>query len=393
MGLLDSMMGMGGMDAMPSQAGNNVVQQLRQLRYARPANALRPQHTGRATPNPLTYPSSGGDMDYSQFTYSSMANQQARDSGIEPLDDTQVNPFTIMPNKGFFANHPNLTRGLEGGIYGAAATQGAQTWGEGISNVAKGMIEGPMMRNQAWQRQFQAPFQRYDIMAHIKQQAQQGELTDSMIQYHRSMANKMDKDPIPHYYGNMAYDDGSVHAFETATGKDVMLAPPGSVSKPERAQPRGSDVRQAFVAANGEEPDDPKARAKWGKDFAQFQVNVATGKGVGTHAGNRDTDIDAGIAEPKEVGTARDLYTHDMEVLDSSTNREQVESDLFVRNKYKLPKKEDVDAEIQRQKDVRTAKWNNDYKIGMANPMPRGTAKRGTPQNPKIYDPKTRTVN
>jgi hypothetical protein len=127
--------------------------------------------------------------DYSQFTYDPGLNAQARSMGITPLSPNQVNPNAIFSNQGFMGAHPRLARMLEGGLFGAAATRGSDTIGEGISNVASGFIEGRQARQGVINRQFEKPFQSYGMLESLRDMKQKRELQESQIQEQRSLAD------------------------------------------------------------------------------------------------------------------------------------------------------------------------------------------------------------
>jgi hypothetical protein len=339
-GLLDAMMGpMMGMDPAVAQASQGMSRQLGQIRamkYLAPPHGYAPGRvsSGRQAPNPLTFSPSNQTGDYSQFTFDPAARAQAEAAGIHPLDPSQVNPWAVLPNNQFFQNHQRLGRGIEGAIFGAASTQSGDTIGENISNVARGLIQGPMMRNQIYQQQFQAPFQRQQMMEQLQEQKDKHNLNDSEIRYHNAMANRADKDPPTKYYGHMAYKDGSIHAFDSATGEDVRLAPPGSAPDRPTKTPPGLAKYMGYINARAMDPD-TMSPENWDTilgDYRKDQVAMATGKTAGGHAANLATDIAEGVKqpeEPKDLQTARDVFKSDMEKFNSKEYREQVQLDFF----------------------------------------------------------------
>jgi len=177
--------------------------------------------------------------DYSQFTFNqdahNMAGKMLEPYGLHPLEPSQVNPFALFPNRGFFGRHPGITNALEGGIFGAASAQGADTWGEGISNIARSMIEGPQMRHQMLERQFAQPFEAAAAMEKLHGLGLENQLHEAQIQEARARAEKLGQDPWPKYGERFNTDDGSVYVVDQNTGMPKQVMPPGSVSKPDKA--------------------------------------------------------------------------------------------------------------------------------------------------------------
>lgn len=189
-------------------ASNNVARQIAPLRAMGYIN--RESRMGMQTPRTTRSgagnrflpggPGSDG-MDYSQFTFDPAAHDAATkflgQYGLSPLDPSQVKPNTVLPNSGFFANHPRLSGMLEGGIYGAAASQGANTWGEGIQSVANSLIAGPRMRAAAYQQQFEKPFQAAHMLEGMQDMAQKRELTSAQIERERAYTQALKDKPDP----------------------------------------------------------------------------------------------------------------------------------------------------------------------------------------------------
>src|ERR1700686_1844695 len=59
--------------------------------------------------NPMPGAMMGNETDYSPFTYDPALNAQARAAGVTPLDPSQVKHNAVLPNTGFFGNHPRLS--------------------------------------------------------------------------------------------------------------------------------------------------------------------------------------------------------------------------------------------------------------------------------------------
>lgn len=139
--------------------------------------------SGQQGINPMLGAMAGNSGDYSAFTYDPQLNAQAQAAGVTPLRPDQVNPNAIFPNSGFFGAHPRLTSILEGGIFGAAATRGSDTVGEGISNVASGLLEGRMAKQGIVNRQFQQPFNSANMLESLQDKIALRKYRDSEQQH------------------------------------------------------------------------------------------------------------------------------------------------------------------------------------------------------------------
>jgi hypothetical protein len=75
---------------------------------------------------------------------------------------------------------------LEGGVFEAAATRGSDTIGEGISNVAGGILEGQLARKGMIARQFAQPFQDAMTLERLEDLKQTRELHAADIEHLRA---------------------------------------------------------------------------------------------------------------------------------------------------------------------------------------------------------------
>src|SRR6185369_16072708 len=118
------------------------MQSLRAMRYLRPYS--QSIHASRGTPNHNPFMAPQGTSGLEAFTYDpdlhGQATQMLGRYGQRPLDPSEVNPYAVIPNNPFFQRHTKLGGFLDNAITGLANTQGADTWGEGISYVARGVI-------------------------------------------------------------------------------------------------------------------------------------------------------------------------------------------------------------------------------------------------------------
>ena len=277
--------------------GNNLSRQLgglRAMRYLRPQVPAAPHaYTGRPAQrvNPLL---GQGIEDYSPYTYDSRLRSQAESMGIHPLTPEQVNPYAFFPNSGFFGAHPMLTRGLEGAMFGAAATQGADTWGEGISNIASGLMQGRAMRDTMLRQQFATPFQNAESLEKLRGLGIDNTLHEAMVQHYRAQTDKL-REGTPDRF--TAVENGILN---TATGE--VKANPYA----DHTQGRmGGNLPAGYLPILAEEGMDPtKMTAKdWervNKKYYQYQTGLAYGRSrAGIQAGI-DTDTKETVADKNE---------------------------------------------------------------------------------------------
>jgi hypothetical protein len=118
--------------------------------------------------------------------------------GITPeqLQQTVKNasPDMFVTDPTAHQNHPVLSGLLERGLEGAAFTQGSHTWGEGISNVAQGMLEANGARANKYNNQLMMPFAQASQVAQLKG-------TNLQQQYEEAQARR--DDALVKHYGDM----------------------------------------------------------------------------------------------------------------------------------------------------------------------------------------------
>jgi hypothetical protein len=129
--------------------------------------------------------------DYSQFTFDPAANAAARQAlspyGLAPLEASQVKQNQILPNTGFFGNHPRLSGAIEGGLFSAMAAHGGDTPGESIQGALEGVVGGRQMKQNLYNRQFQAPFQAAGMFEALSDAQQKRELQSADIEHLRAL--------------------------------------------------------------------------------------------------------------------------------------------------------------------------------------------------------------
>lgn len=131
--------------------------------------------------------SNRGEPDYSQFTYNPAMHQAAIAAGVQPLEANQVKPNVLLPNTGFFGNHPALSGGLEGALFGLAASHGGATLGESLQGVAEGVIGGQQIRQGLQRQQFARPFEARAMLEGMQDRQQKRDLQDADIQHLRAL--------------------------------------------------------------------------------------------------------------------------------------------------------------------------------------------------------------
>lgn len=143
----------------------------------------------RAGSNPMLNGMMGmsNEPDFSQFTYDPAMRQQAINAGVTPLDPSQVRHNAILPNTGFFGNHPRLSGAIEGGLFGALASHGGMTTGESIQGAIEGIVGGQQMRQGMLRQQFARPFEAQNYMEGIADKKQKRDLQDADIQHLRAL--------------------------------------------------------------------------------------------------------------------------------------------------------------------------------------------------------------
>lgn len=212
--------------------GTNESRQLRMMMQAdRLANSgvLRP-HMGRggiggSSPMLGAMLGMGGEPDYSRFTYDPQARAQAQAAGVNPLAPEDVRTNAILPNSGFFGNHPRLSAMLEGGMFAGAATRSGDTIGENISNVLGGIMQGHMARQGMLNSQFSAPFQQANVleglqdrMAMRQERDDTSQLRHTQMEYDNERLRQLKKNPPAHEMIPLNRDTAGFLEWDSAKG-------------------------------------------------------------------------------------------------------------------------------------------------------------------------------
>lgn len=183
-----------------NNAGMNESRQMRMMMMAdrMGMQGMRQPHMGGGMggPSPMlnAMMGMGNQPDYSAFTYDPSMRAEAQAAGINPLAPEQVRQNAILPNSGFFGNHPHLSAMLEGGLFAGAATRGGNTPGESAANVLGGIMEGSLARKGLLNRQFAQPFQNASMLENLQdRKAQIAERNDTAALRHTDMEYKAEQ--------------------------------------------------------------------------------------------------------------------------------------------------------------------------------------------------------
>jgi hypothetical protein len=175
--------------------------------------------------NPMLASMMNGDMntpDYSQYTYDPAARQAASQYlgqyGLSPVAPENVQHNAVLPNTGFFGDHPRLSAALEGGLFGAAAGRGSDTIGEGISNVAGSLLEARSVRQGMLNRQFEKPFQSANMLEQMQDRSQKRELQEADIQHLRAENQKLNRPDHDFRAFGVSRNDPDIATVDATTG-------------------------------------------------------------------------------------------------------------------------------------------------------------------------------
>lgn len=206
--------------------------------------------------NPMLSGMLGGGQtpDYSQFTYDPAANAVASRElghyGLSPLEAGQVKQNTILPNSGFFGNHPRLSGALEAGIYGALAAHGGNTVGDSIQGTLEGMVGGQQLRQSAFNRQFAKPFEAANMMENLEDKRQKRDLQDAEIQHYRALNQKLGRPDHDFRAFGVSRNDPDIATIDNTTGN--VTYKPNPLYDPSQASAGNSPEQQFFNAKRDE---------------------------------------------------------------------------------------------------------------------------------------------
>lgn len=189
-----------------------------------------------------------GEPDYSRFTFDPQARAQATQAlspyGLAPLAPEDVKRNAILPNTGYFGDHPRLSGALEGGIFGALAAHGGETPGESIQGALEGLVGGHRIQQGLYNQQFARPFEAASMMEQLQDAQQRRQLQSAQIKRYSDESDiqrdrveierqknliNLDKinatRPVPVEGGSYVYQG---QGGPPTIGKDGLIAPGGA---------------------------------------------------------------------------------------------------------------------------------------------------------------------
>jgi hypothetical protein len=171
--------------------------------------------------------SMSGEPDYSGFTYDPAMRAQAQSMGVQPLEANQVKQNVILPNTGFFGNHPRLSAAIEGGLLGAASTPGGGSMastGENVGNVIEGAVGGQRVRQGMYRQQFARPFEARGMLEGMQDAQQRRELQEADIQHLRAENIKLGRPDHDFRAFGVSKNDPNIVTVDSTNG-DVRVTP------------------------------------------------------------------------------------------------------------------------------------------------------------------------
>ena len=162
-----------------------------------------------------------------------------------------ASPDMFITNPAAHVNHPVLSEMIERGLEGAAFTQGSRTWGEGISNVAQGMLNSNAARAEKYNNQLMMPFAQAQQVAglkgeQIKQQFEQAQAArdDALVKHYGDMdATREELNDIKRTQANIVAQTLRFHQNVGLVQmmKDVALNPEEQAKVDKALQDAGGD--------------------------------------------------------------------------------------------------------------------------------------------------------
>jgi hypothetical protein len=103
-----------------------------------------------------------------------------------------ANPNLFITDQAAYQKHPVLAGMTERALEGLAFTKGSNTWGEGLSNVAQGMLSANGARVEKYNNQLMAPFNQASQVAGLQNVAIELKLKEAQTRYDKSHSEYMD---------------------------------------------------------------------------------------------------------------------------------------------------------------------------------------------------------
>lgn len=277
----------------------NAYQQMGPLRAAE--NLNRQNSVGAPRPRAASRSRGGGNpgADPGYVDPSIFADPQVRQAANEHLAPyglqlpENAREFGILPEGGFFSNHPTLGRALDSGLFGAMATNGGATIGENIQNVIHGVLAGRNMQAQAQAAPFTSVMNQAAQMEQLRDMGDKHALNQAMINWHNAQANKANQTP-PEKYSHWQVDaNGRMHGF-TSQGNDDLIG--NSTYNIGANKPVTGKIPMSLIPYFNKNGIDPTTATpdEWNMVHGQFmhdQLNLrAAGPNAAYNSGNRLTD-------------------------------------------------------------------------------------------------------
>lgn len=204
--------------------------------------------------------SMANEPDYSAFTYDPAAHAAAQkylgQFGLSPLEANQVKQNQLLPNTGFFGNHPQLSRALEGAAFAGMAAHGGNTPGESIQGALSGWLGGNRLRQGMYNQQFARPFEAAGMLEGMQDATQRRELQGAQIKRYESESDiQEERVQLEQQKNELGYDKLNATRPVPVEGGTYLYGPQGWEFKegPGKA-PRsaGNDFDKWLAMANAE---------------------------------------------------------------------------------------------------------------------------------------------
>ena len=234
--------------------------------------------------------------------YGSIANNPlaAELLGQYGLAVPQPSQNIMLPDTGFFGNHPRLSRGIENALLAAANTEPSRTPGEAIANIARGLLNVQPTRDSIQMSRIMAPF----AMAQQLQGLQHGAESLKLMQaqenyYNRYSLGLADSAGLP-YHSVHVDKNGDMWGVSKATNRleKIPGGTPGMFAAPGSNMGWGEELSKG---RNGLLPDQSKlspdelkqSMANYNKLWND-QITLAGGKAGATKAAENKVPLRPG---------------------------------------------------------------------------------------------------
>lgn len=404
-GMLPATEGSFGQTPTPDMGVMRAMQQMRPIRMMEMMNRQPAFGRGRGGGGGASEMGGMNEPDYSSASFDPEARAAADKAlspyGLHPLDPSQVQHNALLPNSGFFGNHPRLSGAMEGALFAAANTRPSNTPGEGISNAAQGLLAGTMQRRGMLNRQFETPFRQAGMMQQLQHSQMTDQLDEAQIQRYRAMANHYDDAPEPHPVP-LSRDAAGFSTWNSKTGTWETKENP--YYDPKTASPLHNSLQGQMVTGRFGEPPEPggakdnkKGSPTFGMDSSQQywdkvnhwmqgnKVEVAGASAGAAQHGRNAADAKDDINKSDTYKNDRAEYQRQLGELNKTDFRKQVRNDVTSKKlanskdgKFEFPTEKDIDAEIGARRDKLTSDFNSKY--------PPKNQPQGAPSGRRVID-------